>query len=101
MKCVVKPSKIKDNDLLNLKPYKNPTVTTRYWEDALLFSNGFVINKNPALMIWKFCTGKNTVKEIVDRIVEYYPSINPDIVKRDVTNFVKDLLAKNILIIDL
>lgn len=52
---------------------------------------------NTASQILNYCDGKNTIKDIVDRIALKYPSVNKKAIKKDVIECVRHLESMQLI----
>ena len=51
----------------------------------------------PSAIVWSLCTGEHSVREIIDAVIEVYPS-QADQIEADIIDVVRDLAERGFLI---
>jgi methyltransferase-like protein len=86
---------------MNSEVYKcNSSIVLREEDDeALLFNpdnSDIVVLNSTGRFIWAYCDGKNTKKEILDKMLEEF-SVSAEEAEKDLDSFLASLLEKDFI----
>ena len=82
-----------NDKLISWREIDNETVFLHKEEKAFYELN------NTANLVWKKAVERRKVKEIIDAVGKKYKNVNKWVLKKDIVNFISDLLDKKIFLL--